>query len=149
MRVEAVYNYVKKGKAAVDEPSFVESVGQVMREGSAVYKVAFDAPEVGAIPESLSDLMSGWVVIKVTPPPLPAGRTITVSGTLSKLDELGPLYKDVLQPLRSQNPDELTISLTVRAHYKTDPGAGLTASLADGLTKAKFPGLELRDDRKE
>jgi hypothetical protein len=71
-----------------------------------------------------------------------------VSGTLS-LNSVGPLFNNVLKPLASHNPDELTIAITVTARYKKDPGAVLTGLLADGLSRDRFPGLTLEDSAEE
>ena len=149
VRVMSIYSYVKKGKRdAIDDESFKSSLARVVSAGPAVYRAALDALDTSAVPESAEALMAGFVVIPTTPPPPPPeGRQVTVTGTLGSLNDLGPLFKSVLLPLASQNPTELTITIRVKARYDRDPGAGLTATLADGFTQEKFPGLTLTDSK--
>lgn len=148
VRVASIYNYVKKGKDTIDDQSFKSSLARVVSKRTAAYRIALDAPDVYAVPESSEEMMAGFVVIPMTPPSPPSeGRLVTVTGTLGSLNDLGPLFKSVLLPLGSQNPTELTITIRVKARYDRDPGAGLTATLADGFTQEKFPGLTLTDSK--
>jgi hypothetical protein len=142
VRGEAVYNYVKKGKETIDEVSFVSAIEE-LKESGVTYRFTPSGP-AAAIPASVKDILGGWIVIQQTPKTTEQGRTITVSGTLA-LADIGALFNGVLKPLNSQSPNELGISLTVVARYEKDPGAVLTALLADGFTKEKFPGLTMED----
>jgi hypothetical protein len=75
------------------------------------------------------------------------GRTILIQGALGSINDMGPLFTKILRPLASQQPAELAIELTVRAHFAEDPGSGLDAALDDGFDNNAFPGLSRQDSK--
>jgi hypothetical protein len=61
---------------------------------------------------------------------------------------MGPFFKKILRPITGQQPMELDIELTVRAHFAEDPGSGLDAALDDGFDNNAFPGLSRQDSKR-
>lgn len=74
-------------------------------------------------------------------------RTIVVKGNLASITEMGPFFKKILQPIASQQPSDLTIELSVRAHFDEDPGSGIDAALDDGFDNNAFPGMTREDSK--
>jgi hypothetical protein len=70
-----------------------------------------------------------------------------IRGDLGSINDMGPFFKKILQPISSQRPSELSISLNIRAHFEEDPGSGLDAALDDGFDNNAFPGLSREDSK--
>jgi hypothetical protein len=95
------------------------------------------------VPDDPDEMLVGTLTRKKKPKPTPkTGRTIVIRGSLASHNDMGPFFKKILQPIASQNPDELTIKLDILAHFKEDPGSGLDATLDDGFDNDAFPGLQ-------
>ena len=146
-------NYVEKDAAQgnLDKDSFTQVVTALVKESQVVYRSSEESGDETSLPPDWEQAMEGYLAIPestVKPPPPTAGRIITVKGKLRSLAELAPLFKDVLKPLDSQHPKTLSISLEATAVYDEDPGAGLTASLADGFDPDRFSGLTLEDSKR-
>ena len=148
--IGTVYKVVRKLKADhVDDASFHSSLAAAVRERQMVFRPSPQGENRGELPHSVEEVMAGYVLLdeSTPPPPLPSGRTITVKGALRSLNDLAPLYRNVLQPLNSQGRTKLTISIDVTAQFDADPGAGFEATLADGFKPEQFPGLTLTDSK--
>lgn len=127
----------------IDLESFQQAVTTVVKEQGVNFEVNHVTT---AVPEDIEQLLVGTLSKKKTPPPTPqAGRTIVIRGTLASHNDMGPFFKKILQPIASQQPDELTIELAIRAHFEQDPGSGLDATLDDGFDNDAFPGLHRED----
>jgi hypothetical protein len=141
-RVQLIRNYVTKGRK-IDEGSFHQAVNRVIKEPGYGFEVNGVA---GAVPEDTEQMLGGTLTKKkAVPPPPKTGRTIVIQGELGSYKNMGALYQKVLQPIASQQPDELTIELYIRAHFTEDPGSGLDATLDDGFDNDAFPGLRRED----
>ncbi|MBN2002245.1 MAG: ATP-binding protein [Anaerolineae bacterium] len=123
----------------IDLASFQNAITAVVKEQSYGFEVNGVAADV---PEDIEQIFGG-ALVKKEPTSLPpkSGRTIVVRGTLASPNDMGPFFKKILQPIASQQPDDLTIELHIRAHFKEDPGSGLDATLDDGFDNNAFPGL--------
>jgi hypothetical protein len=141
-RVQQIRNYVAKGRK-IHEYSFHEAVTQLVKEQG----FSFEVKGVAAIvPDDTEQFLGGTLSRKRTaPPPSKAGRTIVIRGELGSYKNMGAFYQKILQPIASQQPDQLTIELHIRAHFEEDPGSGLDASLDDGFDNDAFPGLRRED----
>jgi len=151
LRASAIYKYVKAGKHEhMDDGSFTASLAEAIKQPSAAYRTDADAVDTKVLPQTLEALLDGFVVVRTapTPPIAVKGRSVSVKGKLASLSELARLYKNVLNLLDSQHPEELRLSIDASAKFKEDPGAGFDASLADGFDQAEFPGLVLTDSKK-
>lgn len=150
--VSAVYAYVSKGRAApVDDRSFYAAVKELVVRQELAYRTEPSGAEQD-VPEDPEALRSGWLSeagaqqgTGITPA---QGRVVTVSATLSTLQQLTALYKRILQPLDSQRPKALRLVINVTAEYETDPGGGLSASLRDGREEPTLRDLiTIRDSK--
>ena len=102
----------------------------------------FGRDGVAVIPENADQMLGSTLTKKKAPSPKPkSGRTILIEGTLASHQDMGPFFKNILQPIASQQPDDLTIEIHVRAHFEEDPGSGLDAALDDGFDNDAFPDL--------
>lgn len=141
--VQALHNYVAQGKRNnIDEASFQAALTAAFKENQLDYQVN-DQPAAQVVTHEDGSLAGELVKRKsttITPPK--SGKTITVGGTLTKLDEFTKFYKSVLQPVYSQKPSTVTIEITVRAAFDEDPGSGLDAALDDGLDGGGLPGVK-------
>jgi len=150
--VSAVYAYVSKGRAApVDDRSFHAAVRELVVRQELAYRPEPTGPEQN-VPEDPEALRSGWLSVVgeqiATGLTGAQGRVITVSATLSTLEQLTTLYKSILQPLHSQHPKTLRLVVNVTAEYETDPGGGLSATLRDGTEQPSLRGVvTIRDSR--
>ncbi len=137
--------------AHLDEGSFHQSLDLAVREGGAAYRAGHDEPDAHALPTDVAAADKGFVRIPKDAPPLPPvsqGRTLSISGTIA-IGEIGNLYKNILQAINSQKPDDLTIKLTVNARFDKDLGSAFDAALDDGWKQGKaFPNLTLVDSKK-
>ena len=141
-QVQLIRNYVAKGRE-IDEGSFHQAVTRVIKEQGVSFEVN---GVIAAVPEDTEQILVGTLSKKKAPPPArKTGRTIVIRGTLASHNDMGPFFKRVLQPIASQQPDELIIELHIRAHFKEDPGSGLDATLDDGFDNDAFPGLRRED----
>jgi hypothetical protein len=137
-KVQLIRNYVAKGRE-IDEGSFHQAVTRVIKEQGFSFEVN---GMTTAVPEDTGQILVGTLSKKKAPPPAPqTGRTIVIQGTLASHNDMGPFFKRILQPIASQQPDELTIEICIRAHFDKDPGSGLDATLDDGFDNDAFPGL--------
>ncbi len=136
--------------AQLDEGSFHESLNAVVRDGGAAYRPGHDDPDSAVLPIDATTVDTGFVRIPkdtALPPPPPQGRTLSISGSIT-IGEIGNLYKNILQAINSQKPDELTIKLTVQARFEKDPGSAFDATLDDGWRQGNaFPNLTLIDSK--
>lgn len=145
VKVSALYNYVAKGRT-IDEASFRGSLAGLVKGKEYVYQL--DDQRVTDLPQDDAWSLGGKLIKEKAPPPLSKhGRTIVIQGTLASINEMGPLFTKILRPLASQQPTELDIELTVRAHFEEDPGSGLDAALDDGFDNNAFPGLTRNDSK--
>ena len=141
-KVQLIRNYVAKGRE-IDEGSFHQAVTRVIKEQSFSFEVN---GVTTAVPKDTGQILVGTLSKKKAPPPAPqTGRTIVIQGTLASHNDMGPFFKRILQPIASQQPDELTIEICIRAHFDKDPGSGLDATLDDGFDNDAFPGLRRED----
>ncbi len=134
--IKAIHTYVSKDHGDnIDEASFKSAV-RVLKETNQLSYKAETLSADGALDYELGKLAKPTTLIVE----LKGGRAITIEGTL-EYQEFGSFYKSVLTPLKSS---ELTIEITVRAHYKEDPGSGIDATLEDAFDKGAFPGLKVQ-----
>ena len=123
----------------IDLASFQKAVTTVVKERGFSFEVNGVAATVS---EDTDQILGGTLTkTKTSPPPPHTGRTIVIQGTLASHNDMGPFFKKILQPIASQQPEELTIELHIRAHFEEDPGSGLDATLDDGFDNNAFPGL--------
>jgi hypothetical protein len=145
VRVQTLHNYVAKNRK-IDEVSFQQSLTTVVKENRIGLHV--NGEKVAEVPQDSEQALAGVLIKGKAPPPTPkSGRTIVIQGALGSMDNMGPFFKKILQPLASQQPAELTIQLDVRAHFEEDPGSGLDAALDDGFDNNAFPGLTRKDSK--
>lgn len=151
LKVSALHTYVKGRKHDnMDDASFQASLAVAVRESRAAFRADAQGVDENTLPRDAEAALKGYVVLPTAPPPSPkSGRTITVKGKLGSLNDLAPLFKNVLKLLDSQHPEEMTISIDVLARFKEDPGAGFDAALQDGFDPKAFPGLVVRDSKRE
>lgn len=130
----------------IDEASFKKAVASVIQDQKFTYRLG--GKDSTDLPEDDNQLLNGALVKKKEPDKITkSGRTIVISGDLGSVNAMGPFFKKVLQPIASQNPAELTITLEIRAHFTEDPGSGLDAALDDGFDNNAFPGLTREDSK--
>jgi hypothetical protein len=141
-KVQQIRNYVAKGRK-IYEYSFHQAVTQLVKEQGFSFEVK---GVTAVVPDDTERFLGGTLSKKKTAPPPPkAGRTIVIGGELGSYKNMGAFYQKILQPIASQQPDELTIELHIRAHFEQDPGSGLDATLDDGFDNNAFPGLRRED----
>jgi hypothetical protein len=144
--VKAVRTIVVSHHHHIDEASFREALAEVIKSRQFAYKQGDQ--KVPELPEDALQALEGTLVKeKETATQTKSGRTIAIKGSLSSINDMGPFFKKVLQPIASQRPVELTITLDVRAHFEEDPGSGLDAALDDGFDNNAFPGLTREDNK--
>ncbi len=130
----------------IDEASFKKAVVAVINEQKFTFRL--DGKTTIGLPEDDPQLLEGVLVKKKEEEkPIKNGRTIEITGNLGSIDVMAPFFKKILQPIKSQNPAELTITLNIRAHFTEDPGSGLDAALDDGFDNNAFPGLKKYDSK--
>jgi len=130
----------------IDEASFQQALGMVIRENRLGFRVG--DTKMPIIPQDNAEALKGVLIKEHAPSPPPrSGRTIVIQGALRSISDVGPFFKRVLQPIGSQQPDELSIEVNVRAHFEQDPGSGLDAALDDGFDNDAFPGLSRKDSK--
>jgi hypothetical protein len=130
----------------IDETSFKKAVAAVVKEQKFTFRLGDQ--KVTDLLEDDTQLLDG-VLIKEKGPTTPTktGRTIVIKGNLVSINDMGPFFKKILQPIASQKPSELIITLDIRAHFDEDPGSGLDAALDDGFDNNAFPGLTREDSK--
>lgn len=144
LKGQTLWNYIAKGRK-IDENSFQQALAEVIKEQGLSFEVNGVSTQV---PTDSAQVLAGVLVKQKTPPPPPkSGRTITIQGTLKSHGDMGPFYKQILQPLASQQPSKLTIELNIQAYFKEDPGSGLDAALDDGFDNHAFPGMSRKDSK--
>jgi len=127
----------------IDLASFQQAVTTVVKEQGFSFEVN---GVTAAVPEDTEQILGGTLSKKKAPSPAPkTGRSIVIRGELGSYKNMGAFYQKILQPIASQQPDELTIELHIRAHFEEDPGSGLDATLDDGFDNNAFPGLRRED----
>jgi hypothetical protein len=130
----------------IDEPSFQMALAAVVKEQKLTYRLGDQ--KVTELPEDETQLLTGVLVKeKVSTIHTKSGRTIVLKGELGSINEMGPFFKKILQPIASQKPTQLTITLNIFAHFDEDPGSGLDAALDDGFDNNAFPGLTREDSK--
>jgi len=128
----------------IDLLSFQQAIAAVVKEQSYNFEVN---GAVAAVPEDTEQILGGALVKKETTTQVSkSGRTVVVRGTLASPDKVGPFFTKILRPIASQQPDDLTIEVHIRAHFEEDPGSGLDAALDDGFDNNAFPGLHREDE---
>jgi hypothetical protein len=141
-KVQQIRSYVAKGRK-IFEYSFHEAVTQLVKEQGFSFEVK---GVTAVVPEDTEQFLGGTLSKKkIAPSPSKAGRTIVIRGELGSYKNMGAFYQKILQPIASQQPDQLTIELHIRAHFEEDPGSGLDATLDDGFDNNAFPGLHRED----
>jgi hypothetical protein len=141
-KVRQIRNYVAKGRK-IYEYSFHQAVTQLVKDRGFSFEVK---GVTAVVPDDTERFLGGTLSKKETAPPPPkAGRTIVIGGKLGSYKDMGAFYQKILQPIASQQPDELTVELHIRAHFEQDPGSGLDATLDDGFDNNAFPGLHRED----
>lgn len=130
----------------IDQASFQKSLSEILASQQISYKEGEQKAPV--LPTETAPMLEG-VLIKenVLSAPAKEGRTIIIKGDLGSINEMGPFFKKILQPISSQRPSQLTITLNVRAYFAEDPGSGLDAALDDGFDNNAFPGLSRQDHK--
>jgi hypothetical protein len=145
VQLRALHNYMAKGRA-IDAVSFRKSLAGLIEGKEYTYQVG-DQGTTG-LPQDDAPILEGKLIKEQAPPPLPKhGRTIVIQGALQSINDVGPFFKRILQPIASQQPTQLTIEVKVHAHFEQDPGSGLDAALDDGFDKDAFPGLSRKDSK--
>jgi hypothetical protein len=130
----------------IDEASFQQALVAVIKENRLGFHVGGE--RVTEVPKDNVQALEGMLVKEHAPPPPPkSGRTIVIQGALGSINDMGPFFKKILQPIASQRPANLTIDLNVRAYFEEDPGSGLDAALDDGFDNNAFPGLTKKDSK--
>lgn len=151
VKVQTVYIFLKASKGgSVDDASFIKSLETCIADKLTDYQT-LDHSNSTVITQSSTGEIDGYVSIpKSGPgsdwPPKTAGRSISLEAHMSTIDAIVPLYKDLLQPIKSGSPVKLTISVTLIAEYIVDPGGGFDATLAEG--EAKHPDVTVTDSKK-
>jgi hypothetical protein len=131
----------------IDEASFHQSVTEILQSRQFVYMQG--QQKTAELPEDETEALEGTLVKETEPAPqTKSGRTIVIKGDLGSINDMGPFFKKILQPIATQGPSELTISLHIHAHFEDDPGSGLDATLDDGFDNDAFPGLIRVDSKK-
>lgn len=145
--VKAVHKVVATSHGnRIDEISFRSALVEFMKENRVVYRTG--AQDSASLPAADDQPLDGILVKKTGPAPaVKAGRTIVIQGTLQSINEMGPFFKKILQPVASQQPAELSIEVRISAHFREDPGSGLDAALDDGFDHGAFPGLTREDSK--
>lgn len=132
----------------IDEASFHKALATVVKEQKFTYRLGDQ--KVTELPENDAQILEGVLVKeKESTSRTVHGRTIVIKGNLGSINDMGPFFKKILQPLSSQRPSELTIAIDVRADFEEDPGSGLDAALDDGFDNNAFPGLSRKDSKDE
>jgi len=145
VQVRALHNYVAKGRT-IDAVSFRTSLAELIQGKEYAYQLGDQ--RITDLPQDDAWSLEGKLIKEKAPPPLPKhGRTIVIQGALESIDDMGPLFTKILRPLASQQPADLAIELTIRAHFEKDPGSGLDAALDDGFDNNAFPGLSRQDSK--
>lgn len=145
VKVRAVQYVVAAGRT-IDAASFHKSLVELIQGKEYVYQLGDQ--KIADFPQDEALSLEGRLIKDQAPPPLPKlGRTIVIQGALKSINDMGPFFKRILQPIASQQPAELTIEVKVGAHFEEDPGSGLDAALDDGFDNNAFPGLSRQDSK--
>lgn len=144
--MKAVYKIVRSNhRNNIDDMSFQKAIAVAIKAQQLTYRV--DGQEAAPAEDGHLTFEGHLVKEQATGLGEKIGRTIVIKGNLRSVDDVAPFFKKVLQPIKSQQPAELTIALEVRAYFDKDPGSGLDAALDDGFDNNTFPGL-VREDGK-
>ena len=134
----------------LDERSFQKALEEVVGEQKAFFRIEPDGSDLPAVPPMPEGQLQGFVGIpkqgeRELPP---AGRTIIIEGTIL-LNQLAPLYNNILKAISAQSPSQFSIKLNISARFDTDPGGTFDANLEDGWKQGNaFPNLTLADSKK-
>jgi hypothetical protein len=147
VNVKAVQKVVASNhRNNIDQASFHSALSTVLKDSKIAYVV--DGQKTSEIPVDESEILAGALIKEVeSPPPPKAGRTIQIQGPLASINDMGPFFKNILQPIASQRPSTLTIELNIYAYFEEDPGSGLDAALDDGFDNNAFPGMTKKDSK--
>jgi len=133
----------------IDDVTFQSALAEVVRQGKITFRPDAKSGTTSELPDDDEQVLEGVVAVQTQTKPSPkSGRTIVIKGFLQSVNDMGPVFKRLLQPLASQKPTEMSIELTVQAHFEEDPGSGLDAVLEDGFDNEAFPGLSKEDSKK-
>ena len=125
----------------VDINSVLQAIKDAVGDGLIVCKTAKDATIAEQEVHDAKDLSM------IQSLALPAGVkkgtvTVSASGEL-ELSGIGPLFKELLQPLNGQKPKTMRIRVNVTAIFDSASGAGLDTIVEEAKSRTELKGLSI------